>query len=258
MPSLFFIDAWIIWAGLTAALLVAAESGYRFGARHATESRSSLLLHEVPALGVLALLLGFSFSMAAQRFETKRELIIAEANAVGTAMLRSQLLTEPYATQAAPAFKKYIDLRITLFDSGLDEAGRTAALQESEQIHEVLWVLARDAHNLNRLDVGTGLFIQAVNDVIDAHGKRKAASRYHLPDAVYFLIFSVAICAFGLSGIAAGVQQHRSRIPTFVMVALVSAVIFFITDLDRPQRGLVTISDQSFLDLAASLKATPR
>jgi hypothetical protein len=106
----------------------------------------------------------------------------------------------------------------------------------------------------NRLDVGTGLFVEAINDVIDVHEKRITTFAYHVPDAVYLLIYSVGAFAFVLSGVAAGVNQSRSRLPTFIMGLLISSVVLFITDLDRPQRGMLTINDQSLRDVSRSLR----
>lgn len=255
MPSLFFVNEWIVIGVLTALLVISAEAGYRFGsyqAEHKGDSES-YLTHEVSALGILALLLGFTFSMTAQRFELRRDLVLEEANAIGTAALRGQMLPRPYADESDQLFKQYILTRTELFDAGIDVTRRAAAIQQAEEIQNGLWKLAQGALDVNRLDVGVGLFIQALNDVIDVHEKRVISFTYHVPDAVYILIYSVGACAFLLSGVAAGVNRSRSRVPTLVMVLLVSSVVLFITDLDRPQRGMLTINDQSIRDVARSI-----
>ena len=168
-----------------------------------------------------------------------------EANAIGTAALRGQMLPHPYADQSDVLFKQYIVTRTELFDAGIDEARRATAIQRAEEIQDGLWKLAQGALDVNKLDVGVGLFIQAVNDVIDVHEKRVIAFTDHVPDAVYILIYSVGVCDFLLSGVAAGFNQSRSRIPTFVMILLVSSVVLFVTDLDRPQRGMLTLDSRS-------------
>jgi hypothetical protein len=256
MSSLFLLDEWIVVGVLTVLLAIFTEVGYRVG-RHQADREGgseSYLTHEVSALGVLALLLGFTFSMTAQRFELRRDLILVEANAIGTAALRGQLLPQPYADQTHGLFKEYAKVRIELFDAGVDEARRSVAIGKAEDIQDKIWKLAHDVLNVNRLDVGTGLFIEAVNDVIDAHERRITAFTYHAPDAIYYLIYGVGMFAFALSGVAAGVNRSRSRAPTFIMVLLVSSVVLFIADLDRPQRGMLTIGDQSLRDVSRSLE----
>ena len=218
------------------------------------ESPVSYLTHEVSALGVLALLLGFTFSIAAGKFEARRALVLDEANAIGTASLRAQMLPAGYDGEAKVLFDQYAEARVRLFDAGIDEGARQAANEVSERLHAQLWTLARQALEVNRLDVGTGLFIAALNDVIDMHGKRKAAYGYRLPDAIFLLIYAVAAIAFALSGVAAGVHESRSRVPTFVMAVLVTAVILFIVDLDRPQRGLLQVSDRAIMDLVPAAR----
>lgn len=254
------MDEWIVLAALTALLLIAAEVGYRVGQRHAKNHESAgqtgYLTHEVSALGVLALLLGFTFSMTAGKFDLRRDLIVQEANAIGTTALRADLLPEPFAGQIRTQLSAYTRTRLALFDAGIDAQRRDAALAESEQIHAQIWAVAKSVLDINRIDVGTGLFIQSLNEMIDVHGKQKASFDYHIPDAIYALIYAVAMFAFGLSGIAAGYQKSRSRVTTLVMIALVMSVIFFIVDLDRPQRGLLQISQQSMLDVAHAVQDT--
>lgn len=255
MSFFFLTDEWIVVALLVLLLAFSAECGYRFGRSRAKgqNGRETYLTHEASALGVLALLLGFTFSLAAQRFETRRNLILEEANAVGTAALRAQLLPQPIASETGALLQRYALARIALSEAGIDLSRRSAAIKEAEELQNEIWKLAHAALDLNRLDVGTGLYIESLNTVIDAHEKRITAFSYHIPDAIYLLIFGVGALAFGLSGAAAGVNQSRSRLPTFVMVVLVSSVVLFIADLDRPQRGLLTISDQSLRDVARAI-----
>lgn len=256
MYSLFFVDEWIILAAFTALLLIFAEIGFRFGHFQFARKGSSegYLAHEASALGVLALLLGFTFSMAAQRFEARRDLILEEANAIGTAALRAQMLPKPNASQAHVLLVQYAESRVELFEARTDQALRASAVKKAELIQDKIWDIAREAVEMNRADIGASLFAQSVNGVIDIHDKRVVTATYHIPDAIYFLIYSVGACAFALSGVAAGVNRSRSRTSTFVMIMLVSAVVLFITDLDRPQRGLLTISDQSIRDELSSLQ----
>jgi hypothetical protein len=136
MSFIFLTDEWIIVGALIVLLTICAEVGYRLGSSQAkrTGGSEAYLTHEVSALGVLALLLGFTFSMTAHRFEVRRDLILEEANAIGTAALRGQLLPQPYADQTQELFEDYTQSRIELFDAGIDQMRRGTAIKKAEDI----------------------------------------------------------------------------------------------------------------------------
>ena len=124
MFDLFAISEWTLVTVLAVVLVFATEIGYRHGRkrsdRHSSDGTKSFQAHEVSALGVLALLLGFTFSLAGNRFETRREMIVNEANAIGTAALRGNLLPKPLAAQSQALFARYVDMRVCLFEAGIE------------------------------------------------------------------------------------------------------------------------------------------
>jgi thiosulfate reductase cytochrome b subunit len=101
--------------------------------------------------------------------------------------------------------------------------------------------------------VTTGLFIQALNDLIDAYGKRQAALQKHIPEVVLLLLFAVFVIAGTIIGFASGLGGSRPHLATVAMTAMIVLVIFVVIDLDRPRRGIIQVSKASFVDLEASL-----
>src|SRR3954471_4977298 len=100
--------------------------------------------------------------------------------------------------------------------------------------------------------VPTGLFIQALNEMIDNQGKRLSALRNYIPNVVLLSLFGIAAVACGFAGYASGLDPLRTRIPVFITAMLVSSIIFVILDLDRPNVGFITISQQPIIDLVSS------
>ncbi len=258
MNSLFYFSESLLLASFFVLLLLAAEVGYRWGHRRVLrtpEPISSHLTHEASALGVLALILAFTFSMAVARFDARRATIIDEANAIGTAALRTDFLPPPFADEAKRLLLSYAEARVALYDAGADEVLRAAANALSEDLHQKIWSIAVQAVGQHVADVPAISFAQSVNGVIDVYGVRKATYYHHIPDVIYFLICGVGVVAFGLSCVASGLERHRTRVPTAMMAVLVLVVVFLIADLDRPQRGLLRIGDQSMTELVSDLRA---
>lgn len=250
---LYGIDGWIVSLVLLSLLAISTKLGYRFGCRKQAivneAGRSQFSSIQGAILGLLALLLGFTFAMTVSRFDARKQLVLDEANAIGTTFLRTGLLPEPHSSQAVTLLRRYVDVRLKFYEAGIDGQKLRAASQESEQIHRQLWSQAESAAKQDVRAVSTGLFIQSLNDVIDLHAKRITAMQNHVPESIILLLCFVAILSLGLTGYGCGLAGQRHFIVTTAMAILVVAVIYVIIDLDRPRRGLIKVSQQSMLDL---------
>ena len=102
--------------------------------------------------------------------------------------------------------------------------------------------------------VPTGMFIEALNDVIDTYEKRLAAGRNKVPAPIFLMLEGIAMVAIGFSAYGAQWGSAYTRWPMWVMAALIGVVITLIIDLDRPQRGFITVSEQPLLDLIETMK----
>jgi hypothetical protein len=258
---MYDISSITIAVGLFVSLAVIIELGYRIGIR-AHEKASEPAKNHTGAiqgslLGILALLLGFTFSLSLGRHDSRSEAVVNESNAIGTTWLRSQLLDEPVRSQVQALLRAYVDLRVD---------GGAVSLVKVEKRHEIivrtgamhndLWVLAREAATANPNPVTTGLFIQALNEMIDSFGSRDAALNRHVPELVLFLLYATFLMTGCVIGFTAGLSGHRTSFVTYAMVGLIVVLVFIIIDLDRPRRGLIRISQESIIELQKSIAAS--
>lgn len=254
---LYRADEWLIFVMVLGLALGATEAGFRLGRRGRSgidaAAHAQIGTIQASVLGVLALLLGFSFAMAASRFDVRKQLVLDESNAIGTALLRARLLPEPHGREIAMLLRQYVDARLAFYQAGIDPAKRRMANDNTAQLHERLWreaatVAAQDHHA-----VITGLFVQTLGDVIDLHAKRVAALENHVPGNIFLLLYFSVAAAMGLTGYSCGMAGARNLAATVTVSLLITAVILLIVDLDRPQRGLIQVGQQSLIDLRNSL-----
>jgi hypothetical protein len=254
---LFGVSAWIIAVVVFAVCFTAAEVGYRLGRRGAKSGiakKEHLGAVQAAAAALLGLLLAFSVSMAVTRFEARKVAVVDEANAIGTAYLRASLLPEPQRTQAEEAFEKYVDVRLELArpDWYLDSS---SGLREEEQVlQRELWSLGVAVAEQDQRAVTTGLYIQAVNETIDSAARRDAGLRNHVPESTMYMIFAVAVLTLGLTGYTSGLTGGRSLVATLILSLIITAVVFVILDFDRPYRGIITVNQQSMVELRDAIR----
>ena len=260
---LYNIDAVLITGVLFVLMLAVIEVGYRFGSRRkdsATEmTRDHLGAIQASILGLMGLLLAFTFSLSVQRFDTRSDAVVDEANAIGTAYLRTQLLPPALRSDVQALLRDYVDLRVQASDvSIINKSEWDSDAGEGGRLPSLLWDYARRAAELNPNPVISGLFIQALNEMIDSYGRNVAQVSRQVPQPVLILLFGTLLVAGGAVGLTAGSGGQRPSLASFAMVTLILGLTFVILDLDRPQRGRITVSNQSLLDLQARSRLLPR
>ena len=238
-----------------AAVFAVSELGWQIGTRNEGQGGANVSTLESAMLGLLALIIGFTFAMALSRFEARREAVLNEANAIGTTALRARLLPDPHRAETLKLLREYIQLRLNVIQSGQSLAELRAAVDRSNDIQEALWLQVRALIVKDSGMVPTGLFIQALNEMIDDQAKRLAALRNRVPNVVLFGLFGIAALVGGFAGYASGRDTKRTRLPVCIMGFLVTTVILLILDLDRPSSGFITNNQQSMVDTAASMAA---
>src|SRR5262245_40267492 len=225
-------------------LLLVQEAGFRAGRRairaRDTEMKSQVGPIQGAVLGLLGLLLAFSFAAAGARFLERQDLIVEEANAIGTASLRADLLDEPQRSELRAALKRYTAHRLEV-SATLRRGVDPSALSEVERLHERIWSAA--VAGVSVRPASTLAVLAPVNEVIDMHATRLAASRKHLPSLVLGLLIACSALAIAVIGYGCGMGGRR-RAPMTVALALLIGVGLWITvDLDRPRAGLMQLSD---------------
>jgi len=210
-------------------------------------------------LGLLALLLGFTFSMSMQRFDNRSVAVIDEANAIGTAILRVELLPKEFQKQAHTLFQEYVQLRVAIGQVDLTKSNeRQRYNKQLTDLQHQLWNLAIVATEKDPRPVTTGAFVKSLNDVIDNQGKRNALLQMHVPEVVLLLLFVVFITSGGMMGYSSGLSGKRIFIPIVLVSLLITLIVFIIIDLDRPKRGFIQVSQGVMIELLDSLNGVAK
>jgi hypothetical protein len=252
------LDVIPLWGLFLASALVAwlaLEGGYRLGRwrqGHDTGEKEAPVGAMVAAvLGLLAFMLAFTFSLAASRFDARRQVVLEEANAIGTTYLRAQLLPEPQRAEVARLLRQYVDVRV----GGVKELGVAEAIKRSEEIHGQLWTQATVAAERNPTPI-TALFVQSLNEVIDVHAKRvMVAARSRIPVSLWGGLFALAVVGMASMGYQAGLSATRRSPAMLLLVMAFAGVLFMIADLDRGQEGFIKVSQAAMTDLQKSMQA---
>jgi len=257
---LYDIDSGLIAVALFISMALAMELGYRIGLWNKMTANDASKEHinsiQASILGILALLLGFTFSLSLQRFDSRSEAVVEEANAIGTAYLRAQLLPTPLRGEVLALMRNYVDLRVQA-DAQTTAPGepRNALLAKAANAQTALWNYARRAIEQDPNSYTPVLFTEAVNTLIDSFGKRDAALNRHVPEVVLLLLYATFLMTGGIVGFASGVASHRPSLVSYFMVVLMVILVFIILDLDRPRRGLIQVSQKSMVELQSSVRA---
>lgn len=236
-----------------AAILISTEIGRRLGVAVGKRGGDNINTLEAAVLGMLALMIGFTFAMALARFDSRRDAVLNEANAIGTTALRARMLPPPHKAEVLKLLREYVKIRLDIAQGRLSDAEARAAIDRSNALQEALWQQAMAVTAKDNAMVPTGLFVQALNDMIDNQGKRLTALRNRVPDIVMLGLFCIAAVACAFSGYASGLEEQRTVFPVYIVALLVSAVILLILDLDRPGTGFIEVSQQPMIDTAASI-----
>lgn len=206
--------------------------------------------------GFLALLLAFAFSAAGTRFATRKQLLVDEANAIGTTYLRAELLPEPYGSEAASLLRDYVDVRVE-WHRALDDRERLEEANEATQdLQQQIWAQAVAAGQEDPRAETYGLFIQSLNEAIDLHTLRLASVENRIPPMALYLLLLAGIMGVLALGYGAGLGNRRNILGRIVVSLLIVLVIFVVVDLDRPGGGLIEEGQRSMLRLQDSLSET--
>jgi hypothetical protein len=205
-------------------------------------------------LGLVGLLLAFGLSMAVGRYDTRRALVVQEANDIGTTYLRAQLLSEPERDQSLALLVEYTDAAIALADTTPDTAQYRDRVQAVESLQTDLWALAGDAVAADPVGTAPRLYIEVLNDMFDTHTSRVASLSNRVPTPVMLLLVLGSSVALG--ALAVFLTLLGRSIMTSLITAVVLLVILFVSfDLDRPHRGFITVPDAPLIQLRESMGA---
>lgn len=249
------IPLWAIFLIITLTLFTAAEIGFQLGKwrkrRSKGDEKGQAGTTMGAALGLLAFMLAFTFGNASSIHNARKAIVLEEANAIGTAYLRAQILPEPSSSKIKGLLHEYVDLRI----KGAQSINfRKQAITRSEELNKELWVLSVSLAKENPDSIFAGLFVNSLNEMIDLHSKRlTTAIRNRIPMSIRITLYSVAILAMTLMGYQAGLTGVRTLVPRFALILAFASVMLLIVELDRPGKTIINVSQQAMIDLQASM-----
>lgn len=190
-------------------------------------------------MGLLALLMAFTFGMANSRYDLRRELVISEANAIGTAILRTEVYPDSIRNNLKAMLKEYVETRIGYYKAGLDNRARDSFLQQTNEMGHRIWHSAAQYARKDDVTTRTSQLLPALNEMIDLVTTRKAAGEAHLPPSILYFLFALCFCVSFMMG-----YDRKARFDWVVSAGfsiMLSITIYIILDLDRPRSGMINL-----------------
>ncbi|MBL8297133.1 MAG: hypothetical protein JNN30_02190 [Rhodanobacteraceae bacterium] len=247
--------------GLFLGMLLCAELGRRIGLARLAQDPDGFAKGSGPveaaALGLLGLLLAFTFSGAASRFEARRELIVAEANAIGTAYLRVDLLPSDAQPEVRELFRRYLDARVDAYRHTANVLVMEVRLSEADRWQGQLWAKAVAASARSEMPAQTAmLLLPALNEMIDISTTRAAAMRNHPPLAIFFLLAGLSLVSSLLVGYGMCGARERNWFYVLLVTTTISLTFYLILDMEYPRFGLLRVdaADQALIELRGHLR----
>jgi len=256
----FVLQASLIVFGLFAAMLLFQELGRRLGTRHMRldpdHGKTSAGAAEGAVLGMLGLFLAFTFSGAGARFDARRHLIVDEANAIGTAYLRLDVLPEADRPPLRQLMRDYLDARLETYRAIPDMKAVWAANSRAVALQHRIWDGAIASAGASDKVAPYTVLLPALNDMIDITTTRTASMQMHPPFAVYLMLFVLALIASMFAGYGLATRKRRTVFHSVGFATIMALAIFVILNMEFPRVGLIRENaiDQVLVDLRTSMK----
>lgn len=256
LPTLAVAISVGVFVGMVACL----EVGYRFGCRSVAKEpglgQEGIGSVEAAVFALFGLLLAFSFAGATSRLDAQRQLVVTEANAIGTAYLRVDLLPVSDQSEIRRFFRSYLDTRLRVYEKLPDIAAAEREMAHAAGLQKAIWIAAVASSRKDPSGTSARLLLPALNEMIDITTTRTIALHTHLPSLIFALLIAVAL----LSGLVAGYAIARSRCHSWLHILLYAGVVaitvYVVIDLEYPHYGLIRLdtADRALLELRNSIR----
>jgi len=245
--------------GLFGGALILVETGRRIGirrmARDRDGARAGMGAVEGAVFGLMGLLIAFTFTGAAARLDARRQLVAEEANCIGTAWLRLDLL--PAATQPAlrESFQRYLDTRIEVYEKLPDLEVAMAAFARATAMQGEIWTQAVAASREGP-SPATMLLLPALNQMIDITTTRTMATKIHPPVVIFVMLIVLTLVGALFAGYGMAAAKQRSWVHMIVFAFVMAAGVYITIDMEYPRMGLINVhaADQVLVELRQSMK----
>jgi hypothetical protein len=239
-----------VFVGFMIVTLVAYEVGFRLGRwwqdkmPGEQEGPTDMLVGAL--VGLMAFVLAITMGMAADRFDARRGLVLSEANAIYATYLQASFLPAPEADQMRELVREYLPLRI-----GTEDAAQVQAnIQRSVQLHDEMWAIFDNVARSGYSPDMVSAFGSTLTELINMNETRIVAGyQSRVPPTIIWLLLIGSTLALGMVGYAAGIRKQRGLLTAVVLILALDIVTVLVIDLDQPTQGLISVSQQPFLDV---------
>jgi hypothetical protein len=214
------------------------------------EEQDEFKIVEGASLTLLGLIIGFSFAMAVNRYDLRKSMEEAEANAIGTEYLRAELLPPLAAAPLKDALKAYLDSRIDFYSAQTPEL---IAHDEAEEarLQSRIWAIVRDSAATQPTPI-VALAVAGANDVLNAQGYSQAAWRNRIPGEAWIFMAVIAAACSGMLGFGG---KRLNALLLLVLPAMIAISFLLIAEIDSPRGGFIRVRPANLASLAQSLAA---
>jgi hypothetical protein len=234
------LDTLLIIIILFCLMLVAVWMGYKIALKKPKGSANDSELLS-PLLGLLALILAFTFGMSNTRYDNRKDNLIDEANCIGTAILRADIYPDSLKMEFQKDFKAYSDSRKNFYTLDSDEAKINASLKKSAEISDKLWNRASFYAKDKDYFIQSNMMLPALNAMFDSASKSNVVFNSKVPETIIYLLFVFSIIVSFYIGYKSGLERKIERNFILGFCILICTVIFITLDLDRSRRGLIKL-----------------
>ncbi len=254
-------ETWVIILVLFVAMMIAAEIACRIGKRLTSRAPEAGKGHfgaiQGSLLGLLALLVSFTFNMSIQRYEGRRQLLVEDANTLNALYLRSMLLPMPERAGFKQLLREYVEIRAAPTVYGQDRSipELRAAFQKSAGLHQRMWELARSLAQKDPPPRSVDEVLRLLVETASSTERRVNAFISRVPDPIIWLLCGAATVGMGVIGFSAGLGNHRGLPARVVLTILICGTVYVILDLDRPRQGLLKIDQTPLVQLKQVIDA---
>jgi hypothetical protein len=256
----FTISVLVLAGGLFVGMLALLDVGRRIGVRRfqhdAEGARAGFGVIQGSVFGLLGLLIAFTFSGAASRFDARRQLIVKEVNAIGTAWMRIDMLPPHTRPAIQDGFRRYLDARLAAYRKLPDVAAATREFANAQRIQEEVWAKATAVCRTEDGAPARMLLIPAMNEMFNIAEARALATHMHPPVIIFVMLSLLALAGALLAGYSMGAGRTRSWIHMLGFAATTALAIYVILEFEYPRLGFIRPEhfDQALVDLRSSMK----
>lgn len=246
-------------AGLFVGVIACMRIGWRIGRKRlqslGEDAQAGLGALDGAVFGLMGLLIAFTFTGAATRFDARRSLVTQQVNAIGTAWLRLDLLAEPEREKARDGFRRYVDTQIEIVGNSGNDGAVSAGMARLSSIQQEIWANLIHAVRSDKTLPLTQAVLPPANEMFDLSTTRFMAAQQHPPVAVFLMLGALVLVSGLLAGYGMAKAERQSTLHLFGFAAIMALSVYIILDIEYPRLGLIRIDsfDQAIIELRQSM-----